>query len=87
MVEAFTAASIPASQGARNLDEQRFRELGSFGRLQEKWKVFALQFCATVKEINPKLHSLIKWAWIEPEEITGDKVGQMHGEYVRGFPD
>ena len=35
MVEAFTAASIPASQEARNLHERRFREprgLGEVGR-------------------------------------------------------
>ena len=33
-----------------------------------------------VKEINPKLHSLIKWTKTEPEEITGDKVWHVYGE-------
>ena len=31
MFEAFTAAALPASHGTRNLDERRFRDLGSFG--------------------------------------------------------
>ena len=63
-----------------NLDERRFREQGSFGGNEEEWKEFALKFQATVKEINPKLHSLIKWAETEPDEITGNRIGELHGE-------
>ena len=80
MFEAFTAAALPASHGTKNLDEQRFRELGSFGGNEEEWKEFALKFRATVKEINPKLQLLIKWAEMEPDEITGDRIGELHGE-------
>ena len=43
MFEAFAAAALPASHGIKNLDEQRFRELGSFGGNEEEWKEFALQ--------------------------------------------
>ena len=63
-----------------NLDERRFRELGSFCGNEEEWKEFALKFRATVKEVNPKLHLLIKWAEIEPDEITGNRIGELHGE-------
>ena len=31
------AAALPASLGTRNLDERRFRELGSFGGNEEEW--------------------------------------------------
>ena len=30
--------------------------------------------------MNPKLHLLIKWAEVEPDEITGDRIGELHGE-------
>ena len=48
--------------------------------LEEEWKEFDFKFRATVKEVNPTLHALIKWAEIQAEEITGDKIGEMYGE-------
>ena len=38
------------------------------------------QVSGTVKEINPKLHLLIKWAETEPDEITGNRIEELHGE-------
>ena len=45
---------------------------------EKEWKEFALKFRGTVKEINPKLHLLIQWAEMEPDEITGDRIGELH---------
>ena len=39
-----------------------------------------LKFRATVKDINPKFHLLIKWAEMEPDEISGDRIGELHEE-------
>ena len=33
-----------------------------------------------MKEINPKLYLPIKWAETEPDEITGNKIEELHGE-------
>ena len=76
IVDAFTAGALPASHGTRNLDERRFRELGSFGGNKEEWKGFALKFRATAKENNPKLHLLIKWAEMEPDELTRNRIAR-----------
>ena len=51
----------------------------SSGGNEEEWKEFALKFRATEKEINPNFH-FIKWTEMEPDEITGDRIGELHGE-------
>ena len=60
------ATACAREPDTRNLDGRRFRELGGFGGNEEEWKELALKFRATLKEINPKLHLLVKWARWNP---------------------